>query len=675
MNKTQVCLAATLLASLIMPGLCAGQDLLSSEERAWLADHPLIRLAPDPDFPPIEYLDKQGEYHGIAADFVALLEQKLDMQISIVALPSWDDVLLHAQQRGVDMLGAATSTPQRESYMHFSEPHIELPGVILVRTLVQEELTLDQLHGLKVAIVSGYVWQELIARDHPEILIEPVPDLLTGLKKLSFGTVDAMVANLATATYYIGKAGITNLRVAGESGYFGRYAFGVRNDWPELSTILTKGLAAISEQERAAILNRWVGLQQQSIWSNPLIWLYLAAGAGLFLALSTLVWIWLLRRQVAKRTAEVRNELAQRQQAEQARHRSEQRYGTLFNAASDAVFIMEAERIIDCNAVASRLFGCRRAELVGQVLHHYSPAIQSDGCESEREALALVKQALAGTAQIFEWQYRRSDGSTFDAEVSLTAFSDGAQQHILAIIRDITERKRIERMKDEFISTVSHEIRTPLTSIRGSLGLIVGGAVDTSSGKLTELIDIAHSNTERLLALVNDLLDTQKLESGQVEFSFAPVDVETFLGNAVETNRAFAEQHQVALQRLPLAQQCTINADDDRLLQVMTNLLSNAIKFSPKGQSVEVRAEQRGAALRISVSDRGPGIPSEFRQRLFERFSQADATDTRQVGGTGLGLSIAKAIVEKHDGHIAFENRPGGGTTFYFELPLRDGNG
>ncbi len=658
--------------ALLLPGSSslAADDLLTAQERAWLKTHPDIRIAPDPDFPPIEYIDSNEEYRGIAADYVMLLEKKLGMKFQIAVLPSWDDVLAQAQSREIDMFGAAAATPLREQYMNFTAPHFELPGVIIVSTKVGQNLTLKDLHGLKVAVVSGYVWQELIERDHPEIELEPVPDLLSGLKRVSFGSVDAMVANLAIATHYIEKSGITNLRVAGETGYFGRYALAVRKDWPQLNAILEKGLAAITADERAAILQKWVTLGgKRSILENRTFWIIFLSLLALLTVVAILWWNWSLRRQVSRRTAALREEFSQRKRVEQAFDNSEQRYRTLFDSASDAVLILKDGKFVECNDAATNMFGDSRQQLIGQSPSRFSPPCQPDGHNSEEKADALITTCLDGTPQMFEWQHRRLDNTLFDAEVSLNAHIENDQQYILAIIRDITERKRIERLKDEFISTVSHEIRTPLTSIRGSLGLIKGGVTGDLPQKTSEILDIAYHNTERLLLLVNDLLDIQKLASGTIRLEQRTFDLAAFLDQAIIANQSYGDQYKIEYQLQAVAT-ITITADYERLMQVMNNLLSNAAKFSPQGDVINISAEQHGSMVRVSVKDHGPGIPHQFRPQVFERFTQSDSSDTRQRGGTGLGLSIAKAIVELHGGTIGFHTMLGEGTEFYFELPV-----
>ena len=235
-------------------------------------------------------------------------------------------------------------------------------------------------------------------------------------------------------------------------------------------------------------------------------------------------------------------------------------------------------------------------------------------------------------------------------------------------ITDITQRKHLEQMKNEFVSTVSHELRTPLTSIAGSLGLINGEALGPVPNAMREMLSIAQSNSQRLRKLIDDLLDMDKLLAGKMNFIPQQLDIDSFLAECVTSHQGFARQHDVQLSYTggPVAQ---VTADPMRLQQVLSNLLSNALKFSPAGSQVLLSAQELGGQIRILVVDEGPGVPAEFVDRLFEKFSQADASDRRQKGGTGLGLAISKELMERMGGCIGFYPRPGGGSVFWVELP------
>jgi len=292
--------------------------------------------------------------------------------------------------------------------------------------------------------------------------------------------------------------------------------------------------------------------------------------------------------------------------------------------------------------------------------------------DDQEEVRRILHQAAASHGlSTFSCRASTSSGEFLWLETSLRGLHDpvAGPRQFVAIARDVTERKEVERLKSEFVSTVSHELRTPLTSIRGSLGLIAGGVGGELPAQVKALVDIANKNCDRLITLINDLLDMEKIESGKMAFDLKPQALLPIIEQALEGNRAYGEQFSVTFRLVAALPEVRVNVDRDRLLQVMSNLLSNAAKFSPPGGSVEVSLTRQGAAVRVAVADHGEGIPAAFNDRIFEKFSQADSSDTRKKGGTGLGLSISKAIVERMGGHIGFDSEVGLGTTFHFVLP------
>lgn len=297
--------------------------------------------------------------------------------------------------------------------------------------------------------------------------------------------------------------------------------------------------------------------------------------------------------------------------------------------------------------------------------------------------LRAVKRSLAETVDkslplSMECRVVRPDGEerfvTLRGELTGTE-GDDAAPHLNATMQDITERHMLEQAKSSLISTVSHELRTPLTSITGTLGLAVGGVLGDMPEKLQKMLHTANTNAKRLSALIDDLLDIEKIASGSMTFDFLPVDVPDLLRQAHDANQAYAERHGTTIRIDGEPPQAQVLGDADRLNQVLANLLSNAAKFSPEGGEIVIRARREDGAIAISVSDTGPGIPEDFEARVFERFAQADQSLTRadQRGGTGLGLSITKSIVDMHEGQVTFHTTrapaPGHGTTFTVTLP------
>ncbi len=365
----------------------------------------------------------------------------------------------------------------------------------------------------------------------------------------------------------------------------------------------------------------------------------------------------LIRLRLGSLVAEDR--LARLQQQSEALEKATQRQRAIFESAMDGRVTFDGRGVIDdANPAAGSIFGCAADELVGQNIGRYlaMPASLLDG------------SAATGVAMAQELVASRVDGTQFHADVSLSAFSpEGAPQYAAAI-RDISERKQVERMKTEFVATVSHELRTPLTSIAGSLGLIAGGAAGEIAPKARKLIDIAHSNSHRLIRLINDLLDIEKIESGSVAFDLKMLDLREIAQEAIQANEGFAAAAGVRIALEPFEGRAAVRTDHDRLIQVLTNLLSNAIKFSPPSGQVDLRVTPGSETHRLTVTDNGPGIAPAFQPRLFDKFAQAETSDARSKGGTGLGLAIVHEIVRQMNGRVTFETSPQG-TAFHVDLP------
>lgn len=256
--------------------------------------------------------------------------------------------------------------------------------------------------------------------------------------------------------------------------------------------------------------------------------------------------------------------------------------------------------------------------------------------------------ALEQPAITVETLHQYKDGHTIPVEIFLQHISpQNETPRFVALVRDITERKRLDRIKDEFVSTVSHELRTPLTSLRGSLGLISGGGAGPVTDKQCSLLNIAQQNTERLLVLISDILDIQKIETGNLDFHFAKTNLIELIEKSIAENQAYADKYHIHFKFAAPAFDCWLNIDAARIAQVMSNLLSNAAKFSRPQSRIDIRVATLPAHLRVTVQNHGIGIAPEFASRVFDKFSQSDATDQRLHSGTGLGLAISKAIIER----------------------------
>lgn len=365
------------------------------------------------------------------------------------------------------------------------------------------------------------------------------------------------------------------------------------------------------------------------------------------------------------------HDISQRKALERDHRRDEALYRVTFDQALIGIAHTGLDgRFMRVNRTACEMLGHTESEMLGmdyaQVTHPQDLPLS----QTQR------KDLLADPKHPFEHQavrrLLRKDGSVLWAllSVSVVRRDDGTPEFFLTMVQDITELKRVERMKSEFVSTVSHELRSPLTSIRGSLGLLAGGVAGALPKPVRDLVLIAERNTERLIRLVNDILDTERMDSDRMQFDSKVTDLGALVARAVESMQGYALEHGVKLRSAVPGAAVAADVDPDRLIQVMTNLLSNAAKFSPPGGEVLIElARLPDGQARIEVTDRGPGIPKEFQPRMFQRFSQADASSTRAQPGTGLGLHIARGIVEKLGGSIGYRTAEGAGTTFHVTLP------
>ncbi|WP_331350586.1 PAS domain-containing protein [Cellvibrio sp. UBA7671] len=361
-------------------------------------------------------------------------------------------------------------------------------------------------------------------------------------------------------------------------------------------------------------------------------------------------------------------DVTQAEMANKAIKLNEQKLSTLYNQASIGIALnaVDGGRYLECNPELCRLTGYTEAELIAISYWDLTPAHYQ-----LQEYQQLESLHVSGRYGPYEKEYRHRDGHLIPVLLNgvLIEGPDG-ERKIWSFIQDITERKRIDQMKNEFVSAVSHELRTPLTSIAGSLALVTSGALGEIPDKIQSMLGIAHKNAKRLTLLINDLLDMEKILAGKMEFDLHEQSLLSILEASLESNKAYADSYDITLVLQLEVNDLRARVDAQRLQQVLTNFISNAVKFSPKEGQVEIRLSQQGDQAVIEVVDHGPGISDEFRSRIFQKFSQADSSDSRQRGGTGLGLSISKAFVERMNGNIGFESEPGQGATFFARFPI-----
>lgn len=361
-------------------------------------------------------------------------------------------------------------------------------------------------------------------------------------------------------------------------------------------------------------------------------------------------------------------DIHEQQQAQHALEQSEARLRGLFEFSPIGIALndLETGQFIDLNQALIEPTGYTREEFVQLSYWDVTPKKYLP-----EEEVALADLLATGRYGPFEKEYIRKDGSRYPVRLQgmLSKELDG-RQVIWSLVEDISERKKLDQMKDQFIATVSHELRTPLTSIKGSLGLLAGGAVGELPQRADKLLATAERNANRLVLMINDLLDMEKLVAGKMPMDLLRQALVPVLEDAIEAVREYRHSHCVDIQRLGKWPTVDVNVDGPRLIQALTNLLSNAIKFSPEKAAVEVSVRQQEGTVEICVRDHGAGVSPEFQGRLFQRFSQADATDNGKLPGTGLGLAITREICHQLGGGVGYRDAEGGGAEFYIQLQV-----
>jgi PAS domain S-box-containing protein len=396
----------------------------------------------------------------------------------------------------------------------------------------------------------------------------------------------------------------------------------------------------------------------------------LTAGSilAVLLALATGAMVERGTRRLARVNQELQDEVAQRALARDALARVSRQNELILNSAAEGIYGLDPQGYtLFLNPAASLMLGRAPDDVIGRP---FEAVLGMGAAEAGGDGVNPVRATLGSGVgrEVKDTTFRRADGSSFPVEYSSTPIvEDGQITGAVVTFRDVTERREVERMKDEFVSVVSHELRTPLTSIRGSLGLLAAGKLGEVPEKGRRMLEIAVQNTDRLVRLINDILDIERIESGTVTMELKAVDASELVHQSVEVMSAMAEKAGVRL--YAWADRQPLDADADRILQVLTNLLSNAIKFSPPEAEVSLTTELGDGEVVFRVRDAGRGIPPDRLESIFERFSQVDSSDARDKGGTGLGLAICRSIVQQHGGRIWVESALGQGSTFTFTLP------
>ncbi|MFJ7795047.1 ATP-binding protein [Pseudomonas sp. NPDC096950] len=652
------------------PKLGYGRLQLTVAEQQWIKAHPEVEVLANDLYSPYSFFNAEGQLRGMAADLLEMINDRTGLVFRPTNMTSIDAMTSRVQRDPVSMIGALTYSADREQNLGFTRPYLVNPFVLVTRAQ-PEHAGLVGLKGQSVALIKGSAAANWLDREWPDIRRVEVDRPIETYELLAEGKVDGVVQPQLGAAYLIDRFFRARLQidsVIGSQPALIGFATGRQNT--ELLSILNKALLDIPPDEFSDLANRWQSPQESPAgWNVYKNWFYRAVAGLLMVLLAILAWNLGLRRQIAERL-----------KAQKALNDQLVFMKVLVDGTPHPIYVRDPKGLLlTCNRAYLQAMEVELEQVLNKGLieanilpvddaHHYK-RIHRATLESGEPSFANFAMTVNGkTAQIYHWAlpYRDSDGAmtgVIGGWIDLTEQHN--LQHALHQAKDLAEAAN--RGKSHFLAVMSHEIRTPMSALIGVLELMRNGRPDA------ELVDIAQKSASGMMELIGEILDLSKIESGKFELRTGRCHPERLVSTVIEGFASLARQKNVALEFISQGADIAVALDSLRLRQIVSNLISNGIKFTPEGTvMVELALVPEGdrVHLRLSVRDTGIGMDDQQRQRLFQPYTQFEASDTELQIGTGLGLAICQQLTELMGGQLTCESAPGRGSCFTLTLDV-----
>lgn len=703
--------------------------LLTIDEINWLDSNRVnIRYAPNASWGVAEYVDENGVPHGIIQDYIQIFEKKLGVTFKNVYFNSWNDLLNGLKNSKADFVGAIQKTPEREKYLNFTDPYLDIPVLILVRKNFPDELTEHYLETMKLAGVKGYSSTDYIKKKYPTVKIIECDDDLSALLQTSMGNTTGTISDLLSASYLIEKYGINNLSMGMQLNYTWHLSFACRKDVPELCSILNKVLKTIPEKERQAIYNKWVNVDtipSQDFLEKNVKLILIISGFLLIGALIIFSNNALLKRLVRSKTEELKNELEEKEKAVAESRKNESKLESLFEiykyqderveglldyALGEAVKLTGSQfaalYMVEQNATTFILSNYCFNPDKDPVNSTFKPRLERDDCnicfdiikdkditvnntplhfeifEGENTPVILKNSACVPIKEednnevsaIFLVANKGSDYDQADARQLILLINSAWKlfnRHKLEMQLKMSKEKAEESdsLKTAFLQNMSHEVRTPLNAIVGFSQMITDPG--QSANLLEEYSKMIKKSSDKLIDIISNVIEMSQIHVRQGQLVSVEFDIVQLISDLVKKFEESAKHKNLNLvfhNDLP-GEKLIILSDREKLRKIYYHLIDNAVKFTNKG-TVEITSELKQEILRVTISDTGIGIPEKTRKIIFEPFRQLDSHLTRSYGGNGLGLPLADAYVKMLNGSLALTSEENKGTTVQVDIPV-----